>query len=247
MNMQEETIGEIVANDYRTAAIFKSYKIDFCCNGNRKFSDVCKEKNIDMEKLADEINAVTLKQSSNTFDYKSMDTDLLIDYVEKKHHRYVNNTIPVLLQYLDKLCKVHGNQHQELFEINNEFKECATALTAHMKKEELILFPIIRNMMKSNATHHELNLPHFKTVNNPINVMLSEHDTEGERFRKIALLTNDYTPPADACGTYKVAFSLLKEFEDDLHTHIHLENNIVFPRAIELQKQLDKMNSEINY
>lgn len=245
--MQEETIGEIVANDYRTAAIFKSYKIDFCCNGNRKFSDVCKEKNIDMEKLADEINAVTLKQSSNTFDYKSMDTDLLIDYVEKKHHRYVNNTIPVLLQYLDKLCKVHGNQHQELFEINNEFKECATALTAHMKKEELILFPIIRNMMKSNATHHELNLPHFKTVNNPINVMLSEHDTEGERFRKIALLTNDYTPPADACGTYKVAFSLLKEFEDDLHTHIHLENNIVFPRAIELQKQLDKMNSEINY
>lgn len=244
--MQEETIGEIVANDYRTAAIFKSYKIDFCCNGNRKFSDVCKEKNIDMEKLADEINAVTLKQSSNTFDYKSMDTDLLIDYVEKKHHRYVNNTIPVLLQYLDKLCKVHGNQHQELFEINNEFKECATALTAHMKKEELILFPIIRNMMKSNATHHELNLPHFKTVNNPINVMLSEHDTEGERFRKIALLTNDYTPPADACGTYKVAFSLLKEFEDDLHTHIHLENNIVFPRAIELQKQLDEMNSEIN-
>lgn len=245
--MQEETIGEIVANDYRTAAIFKSYKIDFCCNGNRKFSDVCKEKNIDMEKLVDEINAVTLKQSSNTFDYKSMDTDLLIDYVEKKHHRYVNNSIPVLLQYLDKLCKVHGNQHQELFEINNEFKECATALTAHMKKEELILFPIIRNMMKSNATHHELNLPHFKTVNNPINVMLSEHDTEGERFRKIALLTNDYTPPADACGTYKVAFSLLKEFEDDLHTHIHLENNIVFPRAIELQKQLDKMNSEINY
>lgn len=238
--MQEETIGEIVANDYRTAAIFKSYKIDFCCNGNRKFSDVCKEKNIDMEKLVDEINAVTLKQSSNTFDYKSMDTDLLIDYVEKKHHRYVNNTIPVLLQYLDKLCKVHGNQHQELFEINNEFKECATALTAHMKKEELILFPIIRNMMKSNATHHELNLPHFKTVNNPINVMLSEHDTEGERFRKIALLTNDYTPPADACGTYKVAFSLLKEFEDDLHTHIHLENNIVFPRAIELQKQLKK-------
>jgi regulator of cell morphogenesis and NO signaling len=244
--MQEETIGEIVANDYRTAAIFKSYKIDFCCNGNRKFSDVCKEKNIDMEKLADEINAVTLKQSSNTFDYKSMDTDLLIDYVEKKHHRYVNNTIPVLLQYLDKLCKVHGNQHQELFEINNEFKECATALTAHMKKEELILFPIIRNMMKANATHHELNLPHFKTVNNPINVMLSEHDTEGERFRKIALLSNDYTPPADACGTYKVAFSLLKEFEDDLHTHIHLENNIVFPRAIELQKQLDEMNSEIN-
>ena len=241
MNTQEETIGEIVAKDYRTAAVFKNHKIDFCCKGNRKLDEVCAEKKINKDSLLNELKTVSAVKDNSSIDFKSWDPDLLTDYIEKKHHRYVNGNIPVLLQYLDKLCKVHGAQHPELFEIHNEFKECAVALTAHMKKEELILFPFIRNLVKAKVAHQELSVPHFGTVQNPVHMMMEEHDTEGIRFRKIAALSNDYTPPADACGTYKVTYSLLKEFEDDLHTHIHLENNILFPKAIETESELKEM------
>lgn len=232
MKLQEKTIGEIVATNYRTAAVFKNHKIDFCCKGNRSLDEVCEEKKINKDSLLNELKTASAVKDNSSIDFKSWDMDLLADYIEKKHHRYVNESIPALLQYLDKLCKVHGPQHPELFEINKEFNECATALTAHMKKEELILFPFIRNLVKATITHQQLNTPHFGTLENPIHMMMHEHDIEGERFRKIAQLSSDYSPPADACGTYKVTYSLLKEFEDDLHTHIHLENNILFPKAI---------------
>lgn len=238
MDTLEKKIGEIVANDYRTAAVFKNHKIDFCCKGNRSLTEVCEEKKLNIGLLTEELDAVTQQKETNTIDFNFWDLDLLTDYIEKKHHRYVERNIPVLLQYLNKLCKVHGPQHPELFEINKEFNECASALTAHMKKEELVLFPFIRNLVKATITHQQLNTPHFGTVENPIHMMMHEHDIEGERFRKIAQLSSDYTPPADACGTYKVTFSLLKEFENDLHTHIHLENNILFPRAIKSEANL---------
>ena len=238
MNTQEKTIGQLVADDYRTAAVFKKHKIDFCCKGNRSITEVCEEKKLNMNSLMEELNTVSKPLETNATDFNSWDMDLLVDYIEKKHHRYVEGSIPVLLQYLNKLCKVHGPQHPELFEINKEFTECAGALTAHMKKEELILFPFIRNLVKATISHQQINTPHFGTVENPIHMMMHEHDVEGERFRKIAQLSSDYTPPADACGTYKVTYSLLKEFEDDLHTHIHLENNILFPKAIKTESIL---------
>ena len=238
MNAQEKTIGQLVAEDYRTATIFKKHKIDFCCKGNRSITEVCEEKKLNMNSLLEELTAVTNSTNTGAIDFSKWDIDLLVDYIEKKHHRYVERTIPELLQYLNKLEKVHGTQHPELFEINKEFSEYAGALTAHMKKEELILFPFIRNLVKATITHQHLNTPSFGTVENPIHMMMLEHDVEGERFRKIAQLTNNYTPPSDACGTYKVTFSLLKEFEDDLHTHIHLENNILFPKAIKTESLL---------
>ncbi|MFN8237520.1 MAG: hemerythrin domain-containing protein, partial [Chitinophagales bacterium] len=116
--------------------------------------------------------------------------------------------------------------------------ETAGELTAHMKKEELMLFPFIRKMAKAQTTKEKVSTPMFGTVQNPIAMMHQDHDTEGERFRKIAALTQNYTPPADACNTYRVTFALLKEFEEDLHLHIHLENNILFPKAIELEKSI---------
>jgi regulator of cell morphogenesis and NO signaling len=231
-------IGEIVVEDYRTASVFKKYKIDFCCNGGRSLEEACATKKMDATKLLEELQSVNKTATSETIDFNSWDLDLLIDYIEKKHHRYVNENIPVLLQYLDKLCKVHGTQHPELYTIYNEFKECADALTAHMKKEELILFPFIKKMVKHTVLHQTIDSPSFSTVENPIQIMLREHDTEGERFRRIAEVSNDYTPPADACNTYRVAFHLLKAFEEDLHNHIHLENNILFPKAIKMEKNL---------
>lgn len=145
--------------------------------------------------------------------------------------------IQEITPFLHKVVRVHGNLHPELIEIEQLFKESAGELTAHMKKEELILFPYIRKMVEAQRSGTQVQAP-FGTVHNPIRMMMHEHDSEGERFRKIAALSNNYTPPADACNTYKVTYSLLKEFEEDLHLHIHLENNILFPKSIELENIL---------
>ena len=235
-NTQKE-IGQYVADDFRTAAIFSKYKIDFCCNGNRTVEEACDKKGIDSNMLLDELNQVLDSKGGESIDYKSWPLDLLAEYVEKKHHRYVEEKIPVLLQFLNKLCKVHGERHPELFKINELFTASAGELAAHLKKEELILFPFIKNMVNAKLTNSAIKSPQFGTVENPIEMMKHEHDTEGERFREIAELTDNYNPPADACNTYKVTYAMLEEFEKDLHLHIHLENNILFPEAIKLEQQ----------
>lgn len=236
MNAQENTIiGEMVAQNYKTASVFKKHNIDFCCQGNRTIQDACFHKNIDTNILLQEINNVLAIQNNTETDYQSWQIDLLADYIEKKHHRYVEEKIQEIMPYLNKVCKVHGAHHQELFEIKELFDTSAAELTAHMKKEELILFPYIRKLVKANLENKIIDTPPFGTVQNPIHMMMYEHNNEGERFRKIAELSNNYTPPQDACNTYKVTFALLKEFEEDLHLHIHLENNILFPKAIELE------------
>jgi|SRR5690606_14359389 len=133
---------------------------------------------------------------------------------------------------------VHGKNHPELEVLKNEFSVASGLLAQHMKKEELILFPFVRKMEQMKNGYRPVEQPPFGTVQNPVTIMMLEHDTEGERFRKIAALTNNFNPPEDACNTYRVSFALLKEFEDDLHQHIHLENNILFPKAIALEKEL---------
>ena len=237
---QKKQIGEFVAEDYRTAAVFSKHKIDFCCKGHRTIEEVCEKKDIDSNKLIDELETVLNTTSNDSIDYKSWPLDLLVDYIEKKHHRYVEETIPVLLRFLDKLCRVHGERHPELLEINRLFIASAGELSAHMKKEELILFPFVKKMVKAALDGNAIQSPQFGTVENPIAMMMQEHDNEGERFRQIAELTNNYNPPADACNTYRVTFAMLEEFEKDLHLHIHLENNILFPKAAKLEASLFK-------
>lgn len=239
MNLtQDKIIGDLVAEDYRAASVFGNYGIDFCCQGNRTINDACLKKGIDSSKVVKDLNEVLSVQSSGSIDYRSWPLDLLADYVEKKHHRYVEERIPVLKQYLDKICKVHGKHHPELFKINELFNESAGELTKHMKKEELVLFPFIRKMVAHKANGTEMIAPSFGTVENPVEMMMHEHTAEGERFRQIEELTSGYNPPADACNTYRVSFAFLKEFEEDLHLHIHIENNILFPKSIELEKEL---------
>jgi len=233
----EKQIGQFVAEDYRTAAVFSKYKIDFCCNGGRTINEACDKKDIDSNVLLDELNAVLNNKGGESIDYKSWPLDLLIDYIEKKHHRYVEEKIPVLRQFLDKLCRVHGERHPELLKINELFTASAGELASHMKKEELILFPFVKKMVNATLGQGAIQSPQFGSVENPIAMMMQEHDNEGERFREIAKLTNDYNPPADACNTYRVTYAMLEEFEQDLHLHIHLENNILFPKAIKLEQQ----------
>ncbi|WP_338840756.1 iron-sulfur cluster repair di-iron protein [Flavobacterium ginsenosidimutans] len=235
-NLKNKTIGSFVAEDFRTAAVFSKYRIDFCCKGNRTVTEVCEKQNIDADALLENVLQVVQSENSGSIDFNSWPLDLLADYIEKTHHRYVEEKTNVLLPFLDKLCKVHGANHPELFKINELFIGCAGELSQHMKKEELVLFPFVKRMIKTKESDGILSQPSFGTVSNPIAMMMHEHDNEGERFRAIAELTNNYTPPADACTTYRVTFAMLKEFEEDLHKHIHLENNILFPKAVVLEK-----------
>lgn len=235
----QKQIGQFVAEDFRTAAVFSNYGIDFCCRGHRTVEEVCNKNGIDVPELLNELRNALSSTTGESIDYKSWPLDLLVDYIEKTHHRYVAKKVPVLLQFLDKLCKVHGERRPELFKINDHFRASAGELAAHMKKEELILFPFIKKMVHATISESKIEAPHFGTVENPIAMMKDEHDNEGVRFREIAKLTNNYNPPADACNTFRVTYAMLEEFEKDLHLHIHLENNILFPGAIKLEQQFD--------
>ena len=238
MNITEnDIVGELVAKDYRMASVFKSVGVDFCCRGNRSIQEVSAHNKIEAEKLIEKLNAAMTTETGAT-DYDAWPLDLLADYIEKKHHRYVEEKITEIKPYLAKVTKVHGGEHPELKKIQELFLASAGELTAHMKKEELVLFPFIRKMVKAKQEGETIESPHFGTVGNPIAMMKEEHDNEGVRFREIAELSNNYTMPSDGCNTYRVTFALIKEFEEDLHLHIHLENNVLFHKAIGMEKQM---------
>lgn len=237
-NLKEKMIGEIVAEDYRTASVFKTYGIDFCCHGNRSIEEACVPQKINRENLESDLKKITKQRPQITSDFQSWPLDLLINYIEKKHHRYVRTQLPMLQEYLEKLCKVHGERHPELFEIKELFAHSSMEFMVHMQKEEKVLFPFIMKIADENAEKNPSVNAAFGSVAMPISSMMHDHDTEGERFRKIKELSDNYTTPADGCNTYRVAYSLLQEFENDLHLHIHLENNILFPKAIEIEAAL---------
>ena len=229
-------IGEIVAENYKTASIFKKYGIDFCCNGNRSIGEAL-NSNIDIDSLLNDI-INTATQNIDNNDYQNWSLDFLSDYIYNKHHLYVEKQIPEIKFYLAKICSVHSKHHPELIEIKDEFIKSANELTTHMKKEELILFPYIKKIVQAQKEQTALAPAPFLTIANPINAMHQEHDNEGSRFRKIAELTNNYTPPTGACNSFKVTYKLLQEFEEDLHKHIHLENNILFKKALQAEQEL---------
>ncbi len=238
--LKETTIGAIVAANYRTASIFEKAGIDFCCNGNRTIEAACRDREIEPTSLLKQLQMATDETvgKDTAHNFNSWPLDLLADYVEKKHHRYVATQIPVIQSFLEKIVQVHGAAHPELAEIKNHFYACGGELTSHMKKEESILFPNIRSMAQAVHNGSKRVAAPFGTVQNPIRMMMHEHNIEGERFRRIRELTHQYVAPADGCATYKAAFAALHAFEDDLHMHIHLENNILFPRSIEMEEQL---------
>ena len=236
----KQIIGEVVARDYRTAAVFKQSGIDFCCNGNRSIEAACSEMNISDSVVLQQLQYVVSTPTSKDHNYQSWPPDLLAAYIEQIHHVYVRKKIIEIKPYLSKITAVHGDVHPQLHEVKQLFEESAYDLEQHMKKEERILFPFIKKMVKMKTENVQAEKYSFSSVENPIAMMHEEHDTEGERFRKIAALTNNYTVPSDGCNTYRVTLALLKEFEDDLHLHIHLENNILFPQAVQLEKEVFK-------
>ncbi|MCH6232886.1 iron-sulfur cluster repair di-iron protein [Cognataquiflexum rubidum] len=236
-NLSQRKVGGIVAENFRAAKVFTEYGIDFCCKGGVTLEKACEVNDVPMESILKDLeNAVIIPEEVHFTDFGLTD---LINHITTTHHRYVENSIPPLKAYLQKLVQVHGERHPELEQIKEQFFQAADALTTHMKKEELILFPYVKAMEEAKSSHFSLSKPHFGAIENPINMMQDEHETEGERFRLISELSDGYRTPSDGCQTYKVAFAMLQEFEEDLHKHIHLENNILFPKATELYHQLN--------
>ncbi len=242
-NVEATGIGQLVAKDERLAAIFEKYGIDYCCHGDHTLADAVKLAGADVAAVKNEIELLAAKKegSAAAIDFTSWPLDLVADYIEKKHHRYVAAQSPVLQTYLEKLCRVHGLNHPELMEIRDLFNQSVGELAMHMKKEELMLFPVIRRMVQSapasSSGQHD-NAPGIRAA---IQKMTEEHEQEGERFSKIRALTNDYTVPADGCNTYRITMGLLHDFEKDLHRHIHIENNILFPAAIAMEQDLSRL------
>lgn len=240
MDLSNTTVSDIVKNDFRTSEVFDKYGIDFCCGGNISVAEASKQNQVNTDQLVQELNQKMSESDEENIKYDSWPLDLLASYIQKKHHRYVESAIPVLNAYLDKIANVHGENHPELYEINDLFKASAGELTKHMKKEEMMVFPYVEKLVNIKETgSEERQKPGFGSIANPIAQMEAEHEAEGDRFKKIAELSNNYNPPADACNTYMVAFEKLKAFESDLHIHIHLENNILFPKAKELEQSME--------
>ena len=198
MSLTDKTIGQIVADDFRTAAIFKKHGIDFCCKGGRTIEEACDKKGVAASALINELESLP-KGNSNEVDVRDWPLDLLANYIVRIHHQYVRDKTPMLLQFLDKLCRVHGERHPELFEINRIFNESARDLASHFQKEENVLFPFIESLVKAQQSGEPLGEIHFGTVENPIAMMMHEHSVEGDRFEEIVKLTNGYTPPPSRC------------------------------------------------
>lgn len=233
------TIGELVASDFRKAEVFKKFGLDFCCGGAKSVKEACKEKGIDAVKVEQALREIDQKPQDRQLDFNSWELDFLIDYILNTHHKYVSESLGVIYEYSTKVARVHGSRHPEVVVIANLFAEVAEELGSHMQKEELILFPYVKQLVEAKKTGvGSVQTPGFGSVQNPINVMEAEHEGAGDCLRQIAQLSNNYTPPEDACSTYRVLYSKLQEFENDLHAHVHLENNILFPKAIQLERQL---------
>ena len=234
---ENNTVAEVVTYNIKTADIFKKHGIDFCCGGGISIRKSMRKETIFLSTELEQELSLVNNPVSNAYNYDNWKLDFLVDHIENIHHSYVEENTAIVLQYAAKVAKVHGHHYTEVVEINKLFIEVAQELAAHMKKEELILFPFIKQLVKADKEGVKVNQPHFGTVNNPIAMMEEEHENAGDIFKDIKKLSNNYTPPEGACNTFKALYAKLDEFEQDLHQHIHLENNILFPKAILLEKK----------
>jgi regulator of cell morphogenesis and NO signaling len=224
----EITIGEIVAADFRAATIFKDAGIDFCCGGKKTLETACNEKHISSSLLVEQLKGLENIRVNQNQNFIEWELSFLSDYIVNTHHRYVLKTLPDLVFYTQKIANVHGLNHPELTEVAELFAKINSELLQHLRNEEEILFPSIKEVLKSNSAEAK------DIINSEISRMSGEHEFAGGAMDKIREITSDYKLPEDACNTYAIAFKLLNQFEDDLHIHVHLENNILYPKALML-------------
>jgi len=225
-----KTLAQIVNENDKAANIFEKYSLDFCCKGNRSLQLACEEKSLPAETIAEELNLVFNNDESSVIDPGKLSLTALADHIVSRHHDHTRQELPQIFYYLQKVSSRHGDRHSELYEIFDKFLQLRDEMEMHMQKEEQVLFPRIKEL--ENAV--ENNQKCAASIQIPIGVMEDEHENAGNLLKEIRNLSNNYNPPPDACTTYRLSFSALQALEEDLHQHMHLENNILFPRAIKL-------------
>lgn len=237
-NFTTKTIREIAVESPATTRIFEEYKIDFCCGGGRKFNDACQVAGVAPEIVSDRIEQVLSSQIKDFETPAQRSVSELIDYILETHHVFTKQELARLPALMEKVCRKHGAQHDELFALQTAFYELRDELTPHIKKEEVVLFPFIKHLEMSAANHISSPRPPFLTVKNPVRVMMTEHDAAGDILRRMREISKNYALPEGACPSFQALYFGLEELEKDLHRHIHLENNVLFPRAVELEQKV---------
>jgi len=234
-----KTIRDIALESPETTRVFEEFKIDFCCGGRKPLEQACQEAGLDYQlisqKIADVISKYNADPATKRPEHES--PSQLIDYIVSTHHVFTASEIERLIPLMAKVCSRHGELHPELFELQVIFDALAESLIPHMRKEETVLFPYIQGLESALSGSGQQSPPHFGTVQNPIRMMMADHDTDGARLRKMRNITNDYELPEGACPSFTALFAGLEDLEKDLHRHIHLENNVLFPAAVELEQR----------
>lgn len=228
------TVGQIVVEHPDSARIFEKLGIDYCCGGKRPFDQVCGEKQLDAATVLRLLDCAPVPSRSDEKDWSNATLSQLCDHIESTHHKYLKDELPRLSQLAQKVAQVHGEKNPAMKRVAEIFEAFKIELTLHMAKEEQILFPLCRMLERSDA------MPSFHcgSVQNPIAVMEHEHSDAGDALEQMRKLTDNYTPPDWACNTYRVLLKGLEQLEHDMHSHVHKENNILFPKAVAREKNL---------
>jgi regulator of cell morphogenesis and NO signaling len=228
-------VGEIAAANSRAKEILETAGVDYCCGGEKSLHEACMHTNVSAEEILKRLHENSKQAGPDEANWVSGSLCDLTQHIREKHHRYVREVIPRVSALLARVKAKHGQKHTELAGIEERFLDLGLEMYSHMQREEQILFPYIEALERSAAGNGGLEPPFFQTVRNPVHMMMQEHDSAGEALRAIRKLSSGYQLPAEACESYRDLYRTLAEFETDMHTHVHLENNILFPRAVELE------------
>ena len=236
--MTEKTVREIALEFPGSTRVFEKLGIDYCCGGSQPLEQACQAAKVPLEQVVDSLEMANLAEHASVEDrdWQAEPLSELIAHIQNTHHKYVREEIARLGPLADKVLAAHGSRHPELTAIRSTFGELSRELTTHLLKEETILFPYIVRMEESAIQREPVLPPPFGSVGNPVAMMMHEHDVAGNALRDLRRTSSGYTTPPDACVSYRTLYGALAEFEQDLHRHIHLENNILFPRAIEMER-----------
>ena len=227
----DKTIGEFVAEDYRTAKIFEKYGIDFCCGGNITLLSVSREKGLDFASILQEIETAKGEPLDRSQNYMAWELPFLADYIINTHHSYLKEEVKSIEAYARKIAEVHGPHHPEVIEIADIFAGTATELMAHLREEEEVLFPAIKRMDAAKKAGKQPAQEDRELIKLTLDRLSQDHVVVGDAVHEIRRLAKDYAIPDDVCNTFMLTYKKLQEFEDDLHKHVHLENNILFPKV----------------
>ena len=231
------TVGDLAAKLPQATRVLEQFGIDYCCGGGQTLAEACRFKAVDAQEVVRAIEE-SLKREQVARNYAELDQNELIDHIVSTHHAFTRSEIERLTALLNKVVSVHGVRHPELVDVQKTFIDLAEDLLPHLVKEETCLFPYISKVESFGPRKAVRPAAHFGTVQSPVRMMMFEHDLAGHLLRELRRITSEYAIPADACASYKALYQAMEKFEADLHQHIHLENNVLFPRAIQREAEL---------